>query len=127
MYCFVRFQKGFTQRIRWKLPDCLIFLHHFQHLSLYSNQFTQKLNKLYTSTFRKNHSIYWWKPHENPFSSFRVFLPITLFICKKVHPIQIILSYAVRSKKVINSCILIYRLCSFVDGSTRARRLRRPM
>ena len=62
-----------TQRLRWKLPDGLIFLHHFQHLSLYSNQLTPNLDKLYTRSFRMNHAIYWWKPHENPCSSFRVY------------------------------------------------------
>ena len=40
-------------------------------------------------------------------------IPIMLFINKKVHPIQVILSYAVLSKKgnYSNSCILTYRLC----------------
>ena len=71
MYCFI--SKGITQRLRWKLPDGLIFCNPFQHLSLYSNQFTHNLNKLYIKIFPNNHSIYWWKPHENPCSSFRVY------------------------------------------------------
>ena len=55
-----------------KVPDDLIFCNTFQHLSLYSTHFTQNLDKLYTRIFRKNHSIYWWKRHEYPCSSFRI-------------------------------------------------------
>ena len=73
MYCFVILQKGLRSVFDESSQTAWFYLHHFQHLSLYSNQFTQNLNKLYTSIFRNNRSIYWWKPHENPFSSFRVF------------------------------------------------------
>ena len=48
------------------------FLRHFRHLSLYFNQFTLNLDKIYTRIVRMNHSIYWWKQHENSCSSFWV-------------------------------------------------------
>ena len=106
--------KGVTQRLRWKLPDGLIFLHHFQHLSLHSNQFTQNLNKLYTSIFRNNHSIYWWKPDGNPCSSFLVFREQTdrrggglcFIIC-----IDIDIDYIVKSMQNSIKCTIMGLYC----------------
>ena len=73
MYCFVRFQRGLrsvfdeSSQMAW-----FFFCYTFQNLSLYSKQFTQNLDIIYTRICRMNHSIYWWKPHENPCSSFWV-------------------------------------------------------
>ena len=42
-----------------KAPRRFDFCNTFQHLSLYSNQFAQNLNKLHNRIFRKNNSIYY--------------------------------------------------------------------
>ena len=51
MYCFVIFQKGLRSVFHESSQTAWFFLHHFQHLSLYSNQFTQNINTLYTIIF----------------------------------------------------------------------------
>ena len=73
MYCFVIFKKGLRSVFDESSQTAWLFCTTSNIYRIYSNQFTQNLNKLFTSNLRKNHSIYWWKPHENPCSSFRVF------------------------------------------------------
>ena len=72
MYCFVIFQKGLrsvfdeSSQMAWFFCTTSTFIVIFQPIH------TQNLDKLYTRTFRMNHSIYCWKLHQNPCSSFWV-------------------------------------------------------
>ena len=73
MYCFVRFQKGLhsvfdeSSQTAWFFTPLPAFIVIFQPIHTNPN-----LDKSYTRIIRMNHSIYLWKPHENPCSSYWV-------------------------------------------------------
>ena len=72
MYCFVIFEKGLRSVFDESSQTDWFFATLSNIYRYIPNQLTQNLGKVYTRIFRMNHSIYWWKPQENPCSSVRV-------------------------------------------------------